>query len=105
MNYDGWCGNAKVAEWILNIGVQSTIILIVSLFLRRACAKCSPPTRSNICFMTMLVLLVLPIGLFVLRDFSPVKIEVNRPSTSIESPELQPSDTAEINPALRQVAH
>lgn len=83
MDLNSWLGNAKLAEWILNIGVQSTIILTVSLFLRRVCRKFSSPTRSSICFMTMIVLLVLPIAVLVSSDLSLMRINVSGSLTSL----------------------
>jgi bla regulator protein BlaR1 len=83
MDLNAWLGNVKLAEWILNIGVQSTIILAVSFFLRRSGRKFSSPTRSSICFMTMIVLLVLPIAAFISSDLSLMKINVSGSSTTL----------------------
>jgi TonB family protein len=83
MELISWLGNVKLADWILNVGVQSTIILTISLFLRRVCRKFSSPIRSSICFMTMIVLLVLPIASFVSSDLSVMRINVSRSTTSI----------------------
>jgi len=107
MDLNTWLGNVKLAEWILNIGVQSTIILTVSLFLRRACRKFSSPTRSSICFMTMIVLLVLPVAAFVSSDLSLMRINVSGSSTPIaglmSSPDVQQQEPSIWN-RMQQVS-
>lgn len=88
MDQIAWIGNVQLAEWILNIAVQATVILTISLCLRQVCRKCSAPVRSSICFMTILVLLVLPVTTYVSRNISPMRLDVIRSGTPEDNPEL-----------------
>lgn len=61
MNYSFLLESVQFADWIVNIGFQSTVILVVSLLMRRLSKNSPAPIRSNICFLTIVLLLILPL--------------------------------------------
>lgn len=72
--------SVRIADWVMNLALQATVILLVSQIVRRLCVKCSAPTRSDLCFITMLLLLVLPFGSLVSAYISSMTIQL-RPLT------------------------
>jgi TonB family protein len=103
MDLNAWLANVESADWILNVGIQSTIILAVSLFLRRAGRRFSSPARSSICFMTMILLLVAPAASLMSSDFSLMKINVNQSSTLLETQKASPDDQQQAPSILKRI--
>ena len=68
--------SVHTADWVVNMAFQATVILLISQIARRLCVKCSVPTRSDLCFITMLLLLVLPFGSFVSISVNGTKIQL-----------------------------
>jgi hypothetical protein len=68
--------SVQTADWVVNTAFQATVILLISQIMRRLCVTCSAPTRSDLCFITMLLLLGLPFSSFVSTYVNDTKIQL-----------------------------
>ncbi len=83
MEFNILFGEIQIADWIINIAFQATIVLTISLLIRRLCKRCSAPTRSDICLITLFLLLVLPFGALVSVQIEPTRIEILPQKTEV----------------------
>jgi beta-lactamase regulating signal transducer with metallopeptidase domain/Tfp pilus assembly protein PilO len=92
--------SVHTADWVVNMAFQATVILLISQIARRLCVKCSAPTRSDLCFITMLLLLLLPFGSFVSTSVKGTKIQLMPLTEGSWNPGKTPQDTGEtfLNP-------
>ncbi len=68
--------SVKFADWMFNIAFQSTVVLLLSLLIRRLCRRSAAPIRSNICLITMAILLILPFAAMVSIQTKPTRLNI-----------------------------
>lgn len=66
----------QIADWIINVAFQCTIVLVISLLIRWFCRRRSAPVRSDICLITMFLLLIIPVATSISIQLENIKIEI-----------------------------
>ncbi len=94
-------GIVQLTDWMINVAFQGNIVLLISFLIRWFYRKRSAPVRSDICLITMFLLLVVPIGAFVSVQLENIKIELLPQSSMVEEDSRsQFNTTDEMDPMI-----
>lgn len=100
MAYGNLFTNMNTAEWILNFAIHSLVVLSAGWFFLSLFKRKSAPLRSNIIFVTMLALLLLPLFSVLYQSFDITFYKTSLPFTGdsrLSYPEVSDGGTPAVS--------